>query len=335
MLNVAIVGAGVMGRVHGSAFKSIGGARVSAVCDIDEERAREAAAVHNARVWSDFEGMLDQEEIDVVDICLPTHLHKDFAVGAMRRGKHVFCEKPIASSEESAGEMLREAVGRGVKLSVGQVVRYFPPYARAAAIVSEGKIGTPKLIRTTRTGAFPLQGRKSWYSDHELSGGVLLDLVIHDFDWIRHNFGEVERVYAKNLARRGSEQMDHCLVSLRLRNGAIAHVEGSWAYPLGSVFGSTFEIVGTKGQLEFDSRASVPVRKHILTEGSEKIFTDSPVFSREEPYTAELREFISCIEEGREPSVSARDAIKALKISTAAIESAKTGEAVTLGGEVQ
>jgi len=228
--------------------------------------------------------------------------------------------------------MIEEAKTKNVKFSVGHVVRFFPAYSNAVQTVKSGRIGTPKLIRTTRTGAYPSWNWQNWYSNYSLSGGPLLDLVIHDFDWIRYNFGDVERVYAKSLTGRNLKQLDHCLVTLRLKNGAIAHVEGSWAYPPGSIFGTTFEIIGTKGQIESDSRASTPIKKHIKRDNSVDIILESPVFSSEEPYTAELQEFIDSIIENKEPEVSGEDAIKAIEISIAAIESAKTGEVVILGG---
>ena len=336
VLNIAILGAGVMGRVHSNSYHNIMDSRVVAVCDIDGQKAEEIAKNHNAKVYTDFEMMFEKDNIDIVDICLPTYLHKEYAVRAMKRKKHVFCEKPIALSADDAKMMMQEALSMKVKFSVGHVVRYFPAYSNAARLIADGKIGEPKLIRTTRTGAYPLWCWQNWYSDDNLSGGIMLDLVIHDFDWIRHNFGDIERVYAKNIYysknKDKSQRADHCLIVLRLKNGAIAHVEGSWAYPSGSIFGTAFEVVGTKGQIEFDSRESAPVKKHIYDDGTAKIISFNPLSSSEEPYTRELENFINCINGDTEPDVSAEDAVKALNVSLAAIKSSKTGAAITVGG---
>jgi len=332
VLNIAILGAGTMGKVHSNSYLNIENSKVAAVCDIDEKRAGTLAAIHGANAYVNFNEIFIKEKIDVVDICLPTYLHKEFILEVLRMKKHVFCEKPISLNIDDAWEIVNEAKNMKVKFSVGHVVRYFPAYSNAARLISCGEIGVPKLIRTARIGAYPSWGWQDWYSNHDLSGGTLLDLVIHDFDWIRHNFGDVERVYAKNINESDRQRRDHCLVVLRLKNGAIAHVEGSWAYPPGSVFGTTFEVIGTKGQVEFNSRDSVPVKKHIYQDNTVKIICDSPLFSSEEPYTAELQDFINCIIEDREPYVTAEDAVKALEISLAAIKSAKSSEAVTLGG---
>lgn len=334
MLKVGIVGAGTMGRTHSNGYKNVRNAVVVAVCDLQEEKALKLAGAHNAKVYNDFNNMLENEELDVIDICLPTYLHKEFAIKAINRDKHVFCEKPIALNVEDAQQMVEEARKKNVKFSVGHVVRFFPAYAHAVQVVKAERIGEPKLIRTTRNGGYPAWSWQDWYSNYDLSGGPLLDLIIHDFDWIRYNFGEVERVYARCLDAKKLDHQDHCLVTLRLKNGSIAHVEGSWAYPPGSIFGTTFEIIGTKGQIELDSRASAPISKHIKRGTSSVVINESPLFSDEEPYTAEIQEFINSIIEEREPAVSGEDAIKALKIALAAIESSKTGNVVLMGGEL-
>jgi predicted dehydrogenase len=331
VLRIAMVGAGTMGQVHSNSYINIKGGKLIAICDIQEEKAKKLADIHCAAYYVNFDEMLKNEDIDVVDICLPTYMHKEFVLKSIENNKNVFCEKPIALNVGDAEEMVESAREKGVKFSVGHVVRFFPAYEAAIRTIESGKIGTPKLIRTTRTGSYPSWGWRDWYGNYDLSGGPLLDLIIHDFDWIRHNFGDVERVYAKSLGNRKHGQ-DHCLVTLRLKNGAIVHSEGSWAYPSGSMFGTTFEIVGTDGQIEYDSRESSPIKKHIKDKEGSKIVMESPLPADEEPYTKEIQEFIDSIIEGRKPKISGEDAIKALKISLAAIESSKTGEAVVIGG---
>jgi predicted dehydrogenase len=332
MLKVALLGTGVMGSVHGNGYKNVCGAKVVAVCDLREEKGKAVASLHQANYYDNFDEMMRSEEIDAVDICLPTYLHKEFALKAIEQGKHVFCEKPIALNIEDAEEMVAAARKKGVKFSVGHVVRFFPSYKQAAEVVKSGKIGQVKLIRTTRTGAFPSWNWNNWYSNYDLSGGPLLDLVIHDFDWIRYNFGEIERVYARSF--NGTvERKEHCMTTLRLKSGAIAHVEGSWAYPDGATFGTTLELIGTEGQLEFDSRKSSPIVKHIPNGLSTKIALESPLPSWQEPYTMEIQEFVNSIIEDREPLVTGEEAVSALRISLAAIEASKEAAPVVLGGE--
>lgn len=332
MLNVAIVGAGTMGRVHSSGYVNIPDVKVVAVCDLRPEKGGEIAERHNSKYYCNFDEMLKKEKIDVVDICLPTYLHKEFALKAMKQKKHVFCEKPIALNVKDAEEMVAFSEKMGVSFSVGHVVRFFPAYKNAVSTVRNGSIGVPKLIRTTRTGEFPSWSWNNWYADYSLSGGPILDLIIHDFDWIVKSFGNVKSVYAKSFNGKVNRK-EHCLVTLRLENGAIAHVEGSWAYPDGAAFGTTFEVIGTKGQIEFDSRDRSPIKKHIQHEDGVKVSAESPLSYWDEPYTAEIVEFMNSIKENRKPAVTGYEAINSLKVSLAAIESSKTGNLVELGGE--
>ncbi|NMA85206.1 MAG: Gfo/Idh/MocA family oxidoreductase [Epulopiscium sp.] len=328
MIKVALVGCGTMGRTHAQGYRNISNAQVVAVCDIQEEKGRSMAESLGAKYYSDYEKMLEEIEVDIVDLCIPTYMHKEFALKAMDLKRHVFCEKPLAITEEDGLSMITKAEEMGVKFSVGHVVRFFPAYKKAVETVETGRIGTPKLIRTTRNGAYPSWSWQDWYSNYECSGGPLLDLVIHDFDWIIHHFGDVERVFAKSLNGRIKGQ-DHCLVTLRLKNGLVAHVEGSWAYPTGARFGSSFEIVGTSGQIEYDSIESSSIKKQI-NDGHFVSTIENPLKPSDEPYTQELQEFINAVIEDRPPTITGSQALKALKVALAAIESSKTGKSVQL-----
>ncbi|MDO5416582.1 MAG: Gfo/Idh/MocA family oxidoreductase [Lachnospiraceae bacterium] len=329
MVKVALIGCGTMGRTHLAGYKKIENAQVTAVCDLEKEKAEKLVESGETGIYTDFDTMMEQAEFDVLDVCLPTYLHKQYAVKAMEAGKHVFCEKPIALTEEDAREMVETAKRCGVKFSVGHVLRFFPSYKNAAEQFADGRMGIPRLIRTIRNQAFPQWSWEGWYKDYEKSGGPIVDLVIHDFDWIIHNFGSVERVFAKSFNGTIKEQ-EHCMVILKLKNGAIAHVEGSWAYPAGSAFRMAFEVVGTEGQIEFDNLDSSPVIKQTNVDGIHHLDRYSPVPGKKEPYCAELNEFITCVEQDLPPVVTGEEAIEALRTALAALESSRTGKPVTL-----
>lgn len=332
MVRVAIVGCGSMGKTHSNSYHHIDGVRVVAVCDLLAERGRPVAESFRVTWYDRFDTMLAQGGFEVVDICLPTYLHREFALKAMRAGKHVFCEKPIALSVDDANEMVATAQACGVKFSVGHVVRFFPAYQQAAALAASGRLGLPRLIRTTRNQAFPGWSWENWYHDYAKSGGLEIDLVIHDFDWIIHYFGDVERVYAKDFGGKVANQ-EHCMCILRLRNGAIAHVEGSWAFPSGTAFRTTFEVVGTKAQVEYDSVLGSPIVKQTNTQGVHQVAYGNPMLGDMDPYTAQLRQFVEAVAGDRPPMVTGAEAVKALRVSLAAIESARTGRCVVIGEE--
>lgn len=329
MVRIALVGCGTMGRIHASGYQAIANAQPVAFCDLSAEKAQVPASTHGATVYTDFDGMLREADFDVLDVCLPTYLHRDYAVAGMRAGKHVFCEKPIARSEEAALDMLAAAKAYGVKFSVGHVLRFFPNYAHAAGLAAAGRLGTPRLIRTVRNQAFPAWSWEGWYQDYEKSGGPILDLVIHDLDWIMHSFGDVKRVYALSLNGKVAGQ-EHCLLVLRLQNGAIAHVEGSWALPKGSAFHTAYEVVGTKAQVEYDSQKDASVVLETAPRGVHQAAYLSPVPDALDPYTQELQKFIDCVACDTAPAVTGEEALKALRVALAALESSQTGKPVTL-----
>lgn len=328
-MRVGIVGAGTMGSVHAQSHLEAGH-QIAAIYDLRPEAAQVIAQQVGAPVAASYESMLDDPTIELIDICVPTFLHRDFVLAAARAGKHVVCEKPIALTLADASAMIDACQQAGVHFYVAHVVRFFPEYARARELVLDGKVGRPGVIRTTRGGLFPT-GWTDWYATPELSGSLIADLIIHDLDWLRWTFGEVERVYAKSLLGRTEERLDYALVTLRFASGAIAHVEGTWAH---TGFRYGFEIAGSGGLLEFDSDKVKPVviSQRTAAAGFAGVAVpESPL--KESPYTTELRHFARCIRQGETPVVTAHDAYKALEISLAALESARTGRPVTIAKE--
>jgi predicted dehydrogenase len=285
-----------------------------------------------------MDDLLAQADVDVIDICLPTPLHASHAIRALQAGKHVFCEKPIARTMDEARQVGEAArIARG-KFTVGHVVRFFPEYVRAHDLIQAGHIGKAGVIRTMRGGAFPPWSYQNWMGDFDQSGGVILDVGCHEFDWLRWNFGEVTRVFARGLAynelAHGTNR-DHGLIVLRFASGALAHVEVMWSMPRGSPFITKVEVAGDRGMILFDNQSSMPIRGYWAGEGAAgggaaTAVPESPVAVS--PFQAEIAHFLECVRDDRQPLVGVEDAVKALEISLAALESACTGQPVTLGG---
>jgi len=323
-VKVGVVGAGFMGSVHLAAYAGMPGVEVSGVADPSEKVAAAAAATVGAKPYPSYEALVSSENVDVIDACVPTALHWDLAIRAAGDGKHLFLEKPIARTLEDAGEILSAFDASEGRLFVGHVVRFFPEYVRIKAMVEAGDLGTVGVARTSRRSPF-LRGWNDWYADWHQSGGVLVDLVIHDFDFLRWCFGEVERVYARGVMGREYNRLDYALTTLRFENGQIAHVEGHWGYP--APFEYSIEVAGSKGLVTADSTETSPLQ---LLRDADSAGLNAAV--GKSPYQAELEHFVRCLETGEEPVVGGRDAREALRVSLAAIESVWTGEAVTLGG---
>lgn len=329
MVRVALLGCGTMGKTHAQAYTSLKDVEVAAVCDIRKEKADSLAMLSGCMVFTSYETLSQEAHYDVLDICLPTYLHAQYAIQAMREGKHVFCEKPIALNLEDAQEMIDAATHYRVKFSVGHVLRFFPQYSEAVRQIEAGRIGTPRLLRTSRNQGFPGWSWENWYQNIDKSGGPEVDLAIHDYDWLLHNFGPVSRVYAKNLGSSHSGQM-HTLAILRFANGAMAHVEASWAMPRGSEFRTGFELVGTEGQLCYDSSRDCPLKIQLTGEDEDSLFSDNPLPDHLNPYRAELASFMHAVQNDLEPVVTAQEAMDALRVALATKESAQTGNAVNL-----
>jgi predicted dehydrogenase len=306
--------------------------RVKFIADPLEQKAREKASIHGATVAT-AEAIIADPEIDIVDICLPTYKHKEYVLKAATSGKHVFCEKPIALTLPDAIEMTEFCKKSGVCFMVGHVVRFFPEYKKIFEIKERGDIGKIVMARLYRGGSYPSHGIDNWFDDEKKSGGMFVDLSIHDFDFLRVLFGEVYSVHAKS-AKLNTPQCrknyDHGMAIVRFKNDLIAHIEGSWAEPSGSPvgFGTTYEIIGTEGMLVFNFEESATLRMQCTNDSSVEFLKTAP--SVINPYYEELKSFVNSVRNHLPVSVSGTDASEALKIALAANQSARSQRTVTL-----
>lgn len=328
MLRVGIVGAGTMGRTHAAAYLKLPNAQLVGIYDVDRTFAERVASQFGAKPFDNYDSLLQQ--VDMVDICTPTPTHLDLVLTAAQAGKHILCEKPLGRTLEQCEKMIEATQKAAVTLMPAQVLRFFPEFKQARDLVLAGAVGKPAAIRTKRGGPYP-RAANDWYADVEQSGGPILDLVIHDFDWLRWTFGEVERVYAKALTFKKLRYIDYALITLRFRSGPIAHVEANWADPSG--FKVDFEIAGDAGMIAYDSRFALPIMVAKQDEGVGSggvAVPESPL--AEDPYYLEIKHFVDSVEQGQSPSITAEDGMKAVEIALAALESARTGKVICLGG---
>jgi predicted dehydrogenase len=327
-MRVGIVGAGGMGRVHTTAWLTTP-AQVAGYRDIRPERAENYAERYGGRAYDSLDALL--ADVDAISCTTPTDIHYEIVMAAARAGKHVICEKPLARTLAQGREMVAACRAAGVKLFVGQVVRFFPEYERAKRAIDSGMIGEPAVLRFSRCVSQPRLSVDNWFVDFSRSGGLILDLMVHDFDQARWMAGEVTRVYAKALSvARPEAGVDHALVILTHANGAITHVEGSWAYP--PTFYTAFEVAGSEGLLTFDAESSKPIQFLRHQQGDTEI-PEVPLPSNpllESQYVTEIRAFYEAIAHDAPVRVSAVDGLAAIQVALAAIESAQTGRAIEI-----
>jgi predicted dehydrogenase len=328
MRRVGIVGAGLTGTLHAGHWARLP-VELVGFFTRTPERAQVAAERYGGRAFPSLPALL--ETVDIVDVCTPTPTHRDIVLAAASTDADIICEKPMARNLRDAEAMVRGCREAGVRLFMAHVVRFFPEYSRAKSILDSGQLGRPGVVRTVRGGNYPAPDTMNWYIDFEQGGGVILDMVIHDIDYVRWCFGEVTRVFARGLTFSDAQDADHVLVTLRFENGTLGHLEGSWAFPPGN-FRTRLEIAGDQGLLEVDNLNTGPMSVTLKQEASARAagvpVPESPMAPRDDPYYLELAHCLHCLETGQDFLVSPEDGVEALRIAVAAIRSLRTGQPV-------
>jgi predicted dehydrogenase len=335
-LRVGLVGAGVMAAVHLTNLIELGH-RVSVY---SEAGAAELVAGRSAVAVDDYDALLD--DVDWVLIATPTDTHHEFAVRALRRGRDLIVEKPLARTYADAIALVELAESLGRRLLPGHVVRFFPEYVQLQRAVSSGALGSLAVLRFTRAGSFPI--RSAWFADVVRSGGIVFDQMLHDLDFARWLAGDVVTVSAVSRHdESGPSPVQAAHVTLRHASGAITLASGVWgAQHL--EFRTSFSVAGTGGTLEHDSAGERPsIAQLDPTPFDDRLrvpdaFDDQPASgllpardAADDPYLTELAAFLDPV---ADPTriVSARDGAEAVRIAEAALTSLATGQPIELSG---
>lgn len=330
-LRVGLVGVGRMGIAYARYLAArVPGATLHAVSDVRAEAA-EAARVEfgAARAYSNFEDLVNDPEVEAVVVMTPTKLHKEVVLAAARAGKPIFCEKPLSLGLDDAHAM-REAVARtGVFFQLGFMRRFDAGYAAAKRRIDAGDIGRPCVFKSTSKD----KERPSVdYLRPENSGGLFIDMGIHDFDLARWFLGDVASVHSVGgvLAypeMEGIGDWDNAISTLRFRNGCIGMVHLSRNGVYG--YGIHTEIVGTEGTIQIGYDRETPIL--VLKKDSVTHDTVPGFYERfEQAYIAQLQDFVSNLRQGRPPPITVDDGIAAQKIALAATRSAQINEVVVV-----
>jgi UDP-N-acetylglucosamine 3-dehydrogenase len=324
MTRVAVIGAGAMGAVQARECAGVPGVTVAWIADQDQARAEAVAAELGARATTENTEAI-ANDVDAVIVTVPTPFHRSVTELAAAHGKHVFCEKPIARTIEDAEAMIAACDQAGVRLMIGHVVRFFPEFVKIREVLQAGTLGQIGLVRASRVNGFP-PGERNWYRDLATSGGLVVDLMIHDFDTLRWYFGDIERVFAHGLSYTPHQQTsDYALAVLRFTNGVIAHVEGSWAH---GGWRTAMEIAGEHGIVRHNGDEAAPI--HLERPGA--TFQESLITrhwaSNESPYQAELRHFFARLADGGPFETDGSAGVRALEVSLAVLASIRTGRVI-------
>jgi UDP-N-acetylglucosamine 3-dehydrogenase len=254
-----------------------------------------------------------------VVIATPTHTHADLAIYAAKKGKHIFLEKPMARTVEECNDIIKAAKDNNVKLFIGHVLRFWPSYSsiKCHLDVNPQAIGPVKMMRLLRLSGIP--SWSDWFLDVKKSGGVVLDLSIHDIDYALLTFNKMpQSVYCdtKKMDIKGFSVPVISSTTLQFDKG-IAYCEASWACKSTFPFTSNAEIIGETGLVKFDSNSTIPINIYSNTE--RKVMDPYS----EDGYYWEMDSFITSILNNKDPSITGVDGKKAVAICIAAIKSSE------------
>lgn len=334
-LRVGLVGMGNIAFVHEAGYDEVADlAEIVAVCDVNAEAARSHAALHQARVYSDYRELVADPEIDIVDVTTPHRTHYPAARAALERGKHVLVEKPMAMSAAHAAELVALAQAGGVTFTVAENTRFVAAYIAAEQLLRTGALGTIRLVRTMIAGseALRIRSRASWVGDPE-EKGVLHDSGVHTFYLMRWLFGGLRDVQAfASRVLPESQVEDDAIIIGHLANGAnfvssqSCIVEAPWTERL--------EIYGSQGSLIIDQLAN-PVARHYRgaddTDGIPLPGVEyDPLAWKYFSIVAEVKDFVQAVIERRPPAIDPQDGLYAIQVSDAVYASLEAGHSITL-----
>ena len=330
-IGVGVIGAGRIGKLHIEHLaQNISDVELLAICSLDSVNVESLAGQFNVpKVATDYNTLLTDPRIDAVLVASSTDTHVEISQAAAKAGKHVFCEKPISLDLEQIDETLAIVEKAGVKFQVGFNRRFDASFTRVREAVTSGEIGEPHILRITSRDPSPPP-----IEYVKVSGGIFLDMTIHDFDMARYLIGaEVIEVYAAGGVRVDPKigeagDIDTTVITLRFQNGVIATIDNSREAVYG--YDQRVEVFGSKGMVT----AANPLTDTVTFSGSEGTRAASPPYFFVERYKpaflAELQAFFACIQEDTPPSVTGEDGRAPVVIGFAALKSLRENRPVLL-----
>lgn len=328
---VGVIGAGRIGKLHAeNLIKAVAGVQVAAIadpfCDNIKEWAEELGI---PKVYADYHDILKDEAIDAVLICSPTNTHSTITIEAAKAGKHIFCEKPIDYDLDKIREALEAVEEAGVTFQVGFNRRFDHNFKAVRQLVTDGKVGDVHIVKVTSRDPAPPPVEYV-----KVSGGLFLDMMIHDFDMVRYlSNSEVEEVFASGAvlvdpAIGEAGDVDTAVVTLKFKNGALGIIDNSRKAAYG--YDQRVEVFGSKGCVTVEND----------TDNSTKLSTEESVTSLKPKYfflerykdsfIDEVNCFFDAIRNGTKPIVGSADGLNAVKVALAAKESLATGRPVKI-----
>jgi UDP-N-acetylglucosamine 3-dehydrogenase len=311
-LGVAVIGAGFWGRNHARVFKELEETELLAVCDVNAERAKTVAKQFGVKAYTSIGKLLKRKDVEAVSNCVwSLNLAKE-TLKALKTGKHVLVEKPMATNVKQAEKLLEAAKEEKLHLMVGFLMRFIPGIQHMKNAIEDKTIGNLVCATAKRVSEWP-----------ERIGdvGVVKDTAIHDIDIIRYLFNEEPiAVYAKTGSMKHKKFEDYAQIMLTFEGGKSAFIESNWLTPYKT---RTLVVTGSKAIMKLDY-----ITQELTVEDAKE--TIQPRYPWQEPLKLELQHFANCILKREKPLITGMDGLKALQIAEAALKSSTIGRAVKL-----
>jgi predicted dehydrogenase len=333
MIRIGIIGLGFMGKTHYGVYEKNPEARVVAIADSDPKRASgdlsggwgnvETGAksdhlpMDRIKGTTDWRELIAMPEVEVIDICLPTPTHVEIATAALATGKHVICEKPMARTSADA-RAIADAAARATGFFMpAMCMRFWPEWEWIKRAVAEGHYGRVLSATFRRVGSYPV----GWFMNGALSGGAILDLHVHDTDFVYHLFGKPGGVFSRGY-RAASGEVDH-VVTQYLYDGADAPMvvaEGGWTLSAGHPFSMKATLVFERATIDYDLSRKETLMLYADGKG------EAVAHATHDGWTGELGYFLECVKTNQRPQrVTAEDAVTGIRIIEAEGRSIASG----------
>jgi len=339
-VRIGLIGCGFMGLTHLKAYRQLEGVEIVAICDAyrlppdgdfsgiggnigDDDTVK--LDMTKVKAYTDYKEVLADPDIDVVDICVHTVQHPEIAIAALAAGKHVVCEKPMARTSEEGRAMVEAAKNSDGFLMPAMCIRFWPEWAWLKKAIDSGEYGKVLGARFRRV-AEPPGWSKNMFMDGEKSGGALLDLHIHDTDFVQYCFGKPESVFSTGYTKV-SGAIDHIVTQYQVAGGASVVAEGGWAMTPGFGFSMTYTVNFEKATADYDVARGEEALKLWVEDQEVEIVS----CAGGDGYIGELQHAVECAATGTRPTlVTVEDGASAVEICEAEEESIRTGQPVKL-----
>ena len=338
MLRIGIVGLGFMGKMHFRCYNSLNNVEIIAICDADTSRLQDTSGVagnisgaeddldlRNIALYSDLSKMLAEGELDALSIASPTFLHASQTIEALNAGVHVFCEKPMALNSGDCREMAEVGKQSGKTLQIGHCIRFWPEYVQAKEIIDSQKYGKVLAATFQRLSLTPTWSWDNCFLDGKRSGGAMLDLHIHDTDYVQYVFGMPKEVFSRGVIGLSGE-FDHTVTQYLYGNDCVITAEGGWIMAPGFGFEMSFKIMLEKATLVYSS-AQEPTFRIFPIDGE----TIIPKIPSGDGYSFEIQHFVDTLSGKAVPSIiSPEQSGDSVKIIEAEKESIRNNDKISL-----